>query len=176
MSLKIAIGGKGGVGKTTVSALLARCFAADSNNNVIAIDADPVSNLAAGLGIDERVARFDQDDIDRLLKDEGIVRHRGKIEAVINNARKALDLVQEQGSLAAYLWRYEPDPKQLAEPQSVSTSPESIALSKDLKKRGWKFVGPTTVYSFMQSAGIVNDHLEGCVVRPAAASAQRDRR
>ena len=91
----------------------------------------------------ERIARFTQRDVDRLLKDEGIVRHRGKIEAVINNARKARELVKQEGSLAAFIWRYEPDKRQLAEPQSVSTSTESVAMSKDLKKMGWKFLGTT---------------------------------
>lgn len=113
----------------------------------------------------DRVARFTQRDITRLLKDEGIVRHRGKIEAVINNARQARELVEREGSLAAFIWRYEPDIRQLAKPQTVSTSEESIALSKDLKKLGWKFVGPTTVYAFMQAMGLINDHVEGCVIR-----------
>ena len=113
----------------------------------------------------DRVARFTQRDVNRLLKDEGIVRHRGKIEAVINNARHAQELVKREGSLGAFIWQYEPDIKQLAEPQSVSTSEESIALAKQLKKQGWKFVGPTTVYAFMQAMGLVNDHVEGCVVR-----------
>ncbi len=113
----------------------------------------------------DRIARFTQRDVNRLLKDEGIVRHRGKIEAVINNARQAQELVKREGSLAAFIWRYEPDPKQLAKPQSVSTSSEAVVLSKDLKKLGWKFVGPTTVYAFMQAMGLINDHVEGCVTR-----------
>lgn len=112
----------------------------------------------------DKVARFTQRDITRLLKDEGIVRHRGKIEAVINNAQRAQELVKQEGSLAAFLWRYEPDSKQLAKPQTVSTSAESIALSKELKKRGWKFVGPTTAYAFMQAMGLINDHVEDCVM------------
>lgn len=112
-----------------------------------------------------RVARFTALDVTRLLKDAGIVRHRGKIEAVINNARQARDIVKREGSLAAFIWAYEPDAKQLAAPQSVSTSPESIAFSKDLKKMGWKFVGPTTVYAFMQAMGLINDHVAGCVTR-----------
>ncbi len=111
----------------------------------------------------DRVARFDQRDVERLLGDAGIVRHRGKIEAVINNAQRAQELVAQEGSLAAFIWRYEPDP--LPAPQIVSTTAESIALSKDLKKMGWKFVGPTTVYAFMQAMGLVNDHAEGCVIR-----------
>lgn len=113
----------------------------------------------------DKVARFTQRDVTRLLKDEGIVRHRGKIEAVINNAQRAQDLVKQEGSLAAFLWRYEPDEKELAAPQSASTSAASITLSKDLKKLGWKFVGPTTAYAFMQAMGLINDHVEGCVVR-----------
>lgn len=121
----------------------------------------------------ERIARFTQRDIDRLLKDEGIVRHRGKIEAVINNAQRARELVTEAGSLAAFLWRYEPDGEPLARPQTASTSAESVALSKELKKRGWKFVGPTTVYAFMQAMGLVNDHVEDCVVRAKVERARK---
>jgi DNA-3-methyladenine glycosylase I len=119
----------------------------------------------------DKIARFGARDVQRLLKDDGIVRHRGKIEAVINNARRARELVKEEGSLAAYLWRYEP--KGAGKPQSASTSTESIALSKDLKKRGWKFVGPTTVYAFMQAMGLVNDHAEGCVIRVKAEGARK---
>ena len=113
----------------------------------------------------DRIARFTARDVERLLKNEGIVRHRGKIEAVINNAQRVCELIDGEGSLAAYVWGFEPDPATLAAPQTVSTSPASIALSKDLKKRGWKFVGPTTVYAFMQAMGLVNDHVEGCVIR-----------
>jgi DNA-3-methyladenine glycosylase I len=121
---------------------------------------------AAFQGFDfDRIAAFAEVDIERLLKNEGIVRHRGKIAAVVNNAKRAQDLVKEQGSLAAYVWRFEPKANELAEPQTASTSAASIALSKDLKKRGWAFVGPTTVYAFMQAMGLVNDHVEGCVVR-----------
>lgn len=112
-----------------------------------------------------KVARFTQRDINRLLKNEGIVRHRGKIEATINNAKRAQELIKEEGSLAAYIWRYEPDAKKLAKPQTASTSAESIALAKDLKKRGWKFVGPTTAYAFMQAMGLINDHVNNCVIR-----------
>jgi DNA-3-methyladenine glycosylase I len=111
----------------------------------------------------DRIARFTRRDVDRLLKDPGIVRHRGKIEAVINNAQRAQELVKQEGSLAAFIWRYEPD--RSAKPQTASTSAESIALSKALKKQGWKFVGPTTVYAFMQAMGLINDHAEGCVIR-----------
>jgi len=120
-----------------------------------------------------KVARFTKRDINRLLKDEGIVRHRGKIEATINNAKRAQELVKDEGSLAAYIWQYKPEPRKLAKPQSVSTSPESIALSKDLKKRGWKFVGPTTVYAFMQAMGLINDHVKGCITRNKVESAQK---
>ena len=112
-----------------------------------------------------RIARFTERDVERLLLDAGIVRHRGKIEAVINNAKRAQELVKNEGSLAAFLWRYEPDPKQLAKPQTVTTPAAAIALSKDLKKLGWKFVGPTTMYAFMQAMGLVNDHIEDCIVR-----------
>ena len=121
----------------------------------------------------DRVARFGERDVERLLNDAGIVRHRGKIEAVINNARRAAELVAQEGSLAAFFWRYEPDPANLAPPQTVSTSAESIALSKELKRRGWKFVGPTTVYAFMQAMGLVNDHAEGCVSRSKVADARK---
>jgi DNA-3-methyladenine glycosylase I len=121
----------------------------------------------------DRIARFTQRDLYRLLKDEGIVRHRGKIEATINNARRTQELIQHEGSLAAFIWRYEPDEAQLAKPQTVSTSAVSIALSKDLKKRGWKFVGPTTVYAFMQEMGLINDHVEGCVIRAEVARARK---
>ena len=113
----------------------------------------------------ENVAHFSEKDVKRLLLDTGIIRHRGKIEAVINNAARVQELIVEEGSFAAYVWRYEPDPDSIGPPQSQSTSPESIALSKDLKKRGWRFVGPTTVYAFLQSMGLINDHLEGCVTR-----------
>lgn len=121
----------------------------------------------------DKIARFTQRDVNRLLKDEGIVRHRGKIEAVINNARQARELVKNEGSLAAFVWRYEPDKKNLAKPQSVSTSAESQALSKELKKRGWKFVGPTTVYAFMQAMGLINDHVTGCVIREKVENARK---
>ena len=120
-----------------------------------------------------RIARFTQRDVNRLLKDAGIVRHRGKIEAVINNAKRAQELVEREGSLAAYIWQYEPDKKRLAKPQTASTSVESIALSKDLKKQGWKFVGPTTVYAFMQAMGLINDHVENCVIRAKVERARK---
>jgi DNA-3-methyladenine glycosylase I len=121
----------------------------------------------------DKIARFTQRDINRLLKDEGIVRHRGKIEAVINNAKRAKELVKQEGSLAAFFWRYEPDAKQLAKLQTASTSAESIALSKDLKKMGWKFVGPTTAYAFIQAMGLINDHVSGCVIRSKVERARK---
>jgi len=120
-----------------------------------------------------KVARFTEHDVERLLQNAGIIRHRGKINAAINNAKRTLEVIQQEGSLAAYIWRCEPDPNRLAAPQSVTTCPEAIALSKDLKKRGWKFVGPTTVYAFMQAMGLVNDHAEGCTLRPKAALARK---
>ncbi len=134
---------------------------------------------AAFHGFDiDRVARFGAHDIERLLQDAGIVRHRGKIEAAIHNARGAQALIAQEGSLAAYVWRHEAPPP--AQPQTVSTSPASVAMSKDLKKRGWKFVGPTTVYAFMQAMGLVNDHAADCVLRTeverARAAFKRPRR
>jgi DNA-3-methyladenine glycosylase I len=121
----------------------------------------------------DRVARFSTRDVERLLGNAGIVRHRGKIEAVINNARRARELVKREGSLAAFLWRYEPDAAALAAPQTASTSAASIALSKELKKQGWAFVGPTTVYSFMQAMGLINDHVADCVLRAKVESARK---
>ena len=114
------------------------------------------------------VAAFGTGDIERLLNDAGIVRHRGKIASAVNNARRATEVVEEFGSLAAYIWGWQPTPS-AAPPTSkealpVST-PESQGLAKDLKRRGWSFVGPTTVYAFMQSMGLVNDHIEGCFAR-----------
>ena len=126
----------------------------------------------AGFDID-RVARFTEHDVERLLGDAGIIRHRGKIEAAINNAQRARELIEREGSIAAYVWRHEPEPASLGAPQTASTSPESIALSKDLKKRGWKFVGPTTVYAFMQAMGLINDHAEGCALRAEAEAARK---
>ena len=127
---------------------------------------------AAFHGFDiERIARFTARDVARLLKNEGIVRNRAKIEAVINNARCARELIDREGSLAAFLWRYEPEVP--ATPQTVTTCAESVALSKDLKKRGWAFVGPTTIYAFMQAMGLVNDHAEGCVIRAKVERARK---
>ena len=128
---------------------------------------------AAFQGFDfKEIACFGEGDVARMLADAGIVRHRGKIEATINNARRAVELVEDEGSLAAFIWGYEPGYADLAAPQSASTSAVSIALSKDLKKRGWKFVGPTTVYAFMQAMGLINDHAEGCVIRDAVVEAR----
>ena len=121
----------------------------------------------------DRVARFTARDVNRLLKDEGIVRHRGKIESTINNARRAIELRDEFGSLAEYFWKWQPDaksrPKRITREalMGMATTSESVALSKDLRKRGWTFVGPTTIYAFMQAMGLVNDHVEECDVRRA---------
>lgn len=123
-----------------------------------------------------RIARFGEKDIARLLADAGIVRHRGKIESTINNSLRAMELADECGSLAAYFWRFEPAttarPKRFdkATLTKLGKTEESVALSKDLKKRGWSFVGPTTCYAFMQAMGLVNDHLDGCCIREQAAS------
>ena len=126
----------------------------------------------------EQLARFDAADVRRLLGDAGIVRHAGKIASSINNAGRVLELRREFGSLAAYVWRLEPDaasrPKRitLETVRAMPSSPASTALSKDLKKRGWTFVGPTTMYAFMQAMGLVNDHLEGCASRAQALAAR----
>lgn len=119
-----------------------------------------------------RIASFGPADVDRLLGDAGIVRHRGKIEATINNAVRAVDLQAEAGSLAAYFWSFEPDPGEVDPPQSATTSPTSVALARDLKRRGWRFFGPTTAFAFMQAMGLINDHAPGCVVRDRVASAR----
>jgi DNA-3-methyladenine glycosylase I len=128
---------------------------------------------AAFHGFDfEKIARFGERDVQRLLGDAGIIRHRGKIEAVVNNARRAVELVEAECSLATYVWRFEPDSAALETPSNASTSPASVALSKDLKKRGWRFVGPTTAYAFMQAMGLVNDHALDCAIRPTVAAAR----
>lgn len=125
-----------------------------------------------------QVARFTARDVQRLLKNDGIVRHRGKIESTINNAKRALALIEEKGSLAAYFWSWEPAatdrPRKMtrAELIKMTASPQSIAMSKDLKKRGWSFVGPTTSYAFMQAMGLVNDHLHDCGVRAEVETAR----
>jgi DNA-3-methyladenine glycosylase I len=121
----------------------------------------------------EAVAEFTEADVERLLQDAGIVRHRGKIEAVINNAARASELKAEFGSLAAYFWLHEAGPEEVPEPLTASTSPTSVALSKDLKKRGWKFVGPTTVFAFMQAMGLINDHAHDCVIRARVDAARK---
>ena len=117
----------------------------------------------------EVVARFNSRSVERLMLDAGIVRNRAKIEATINNARRALDLIDEMGSLTAYAWSFAPRERRgpledVKELMQITTSPEALAMSKDLKRRGWAFVGPTTVYSFMEAMGLVNDHLTGCHV------------
>jgi DNA-3-methyladenine glycosylase I len=119
----------------------------------------------------ERVARFTARDVNRLLKDAGIVRHRGKIESTVNNARRCRELIDEFGSLSDYVWRFEPAPRSRPKKltwevlKTMATTPESTALSKDLRRRGWTFVGPTTMYAFMQAMGLVNDHLHRCHYR-----------
>ena len=130
---------------------------------------------AAFAGFDfSKVASFNEDDVERLVNDAGIVRHRGKIVSTINNAQRALELIDEAGSLAAFFWSFEPQPGDRPEKLDKETlfalakTPHSTALSKDLKKRGWSFVGPTTIYAFMQAMGLVNDHLEGCWCREEA--------
>ncbi|HSX51376.1 MAG TPA: DNA-3-methyladenine glycosylase I [Cellvibrio sp.] len=120
-----------------------------------------------------KVATFTERDIERLLQNEGIVRHRGKIEAVINNARCLQELIKREGSFAKFIWRYEPKMSEIEKPQSASTSAVSVALSKELKKQGWKFVGPTTVYAFMQAMGLINDHHEDCITRAKIQQARR---
>jgi DNA-3-methyladenine glycosylase I len=134
---------------------------------------------AAFAGFDiPTVARFSERDVGRLLADAGIVRHRGKIEAAINNARCAERLLETEPSLSMYFWRFEPAaatrPRKITRQalMTMTQSESSVALSKDLKKRGWKFVGPTTMYAFMQAMGLVNDHQEGCHVREAALAAR----
>ena len=118
----------------------------------------------------DRVARFTGRDVQRLLRDEGIIRHRGKIESTINNARRARELADEFGSLSKYFWQWQPPdaarPRRITRQmlQQMATTPASTALSKDLRKRGWTFVGPTTMYAFMQAVGLVNDHVEDCDV------------
>jgi DNA-3-methyladenine glycosylase I len=129
----------------------------------------------------ERVARFNKRKVESLLKDAGIVRHRGKIESTINNAKRAQELADEYGSLSEYFWTHEPPakdrPKKLtrAALMKITQSPASVALSKDLKRRGWSFVGPTTAYAFMQAMGLVNDHIEGCFVRDQALAERSQR-
>ncbi|HSM61368.1 MAG TPA: DNA-3-methyladenine glycosylase I [Longimicrobiales bacterium] len=126
----------------------------------------------------EKVARFGPRDVERLLGDAGIVRHRGKIEATVNNARRACEIADEIGSLAAYVWRFEPDPATrpalITEEvlRHTTTSAEAMALARDLKRRGWRFFGPTTAYAFFQAMGLVNDHEHGCATRAAVEAAR----
>ena len=123
-----------------------------------------------------RVARFSEREVQRLLADAAIVRHRGKIEAVVNNARRAIELVEAEGSIAAFVWRYEPPPRSgRLDPATLAANPttsESVALAKELKRRGWRFLGPTTVYAFMQAMGLAEDHLEGCEAKTRAQAAR----
>lgn len=135
---------------------------------------------AAFAGFDfEEVALFDDADIARCVADAGIIRHRGKIVSTINNARRAIDLKAEFGSLARYFWGFEPPASERPARMDYATlvanptSPTSVRLSKDLKKRGWTFVGPTTVYAFMQAMGLVNDHIEGCHCRDQVEQMRR---
>lgn len=128
---------------------------------------------AAFAGFDfDIMAGFTESDVERLLLNAGIIRHRGKIEAVINNAARTQEIIAEFGSLARFIWSYEPPEGEIDPPQSLTTSPASHALSKEMKKRGWKFVGPTTIFAFMQSMGLFNDHASGCAIRPAVAAAR----
>ena len=121
---------------------------------------------AAFEGFDfHKVAQFGEKNVAILLKNDGIVRNKRKILAVINNAKRAIEMVEKEGSLAAFIWRYEPDENTLPPPETQTTCAESIALAKALKKRGWQFVGPTTLYAFMQSMGLINDHAENCFMR-----------
>ena len=127
-----------------------------------------------------KVAAMTSEDVDRLLQDASIIRHRRKIESTINNAQRALELVKEYGSLAAYFWSYEPPAEErppvmdYATLRNLAYTPSSISLSKNLKKRVWSFLCPTTAYAFMQAMGLVNDHLEGCYCREVAEQARRD--
>lgn len=120
-----------------------------------------------------KVALYTSADIEKLLKNSGVVRHRGKIEAVINNAGKILELIEEYGSFAAYVWRHEPIEISNITAQTESQSAASQAMAKDLRKRGWKFVGPTTVYAFMQAMGLFNDHAEQCATRKSVENARK---
>jgi DNA-3-methyladenine glycosylase I len=130
-------------------------------------------------GFDARaVAGFGPDDVERLLGDASIVRHRGKIESTVNNAAQCLELAEEHGSLAAYVWSFEPDPSERPSPMTwaalreLAQTDASRSMAKDLKRRGWSYVGPTTVYAFMQAMGLVNDHVVGCDIRKRAENAR----
>ncbi|MEM9734849.1 MAG: DNA-3-methyladenine glycosylase I [Pseudomonadota bacterium] len=124
-----------------------------------------------------KVAAFDEDDVERLVQDAGIIRHRGKIKSTINNANRALEMIEQEGSVGRWFWSFEPKPHERPETvthESASTpnTPHSTEMSKQLKKRGWSFVGPTTCYAFMQAMGIVNDHIEGCAFRQQVEDAR----
>ena len=125
-----------------------------------------------------RISNFSSRDVNRLMKDSGIVRHRGKIESVINNAHRAIEMVESEGSLSRWFWSFEPSsserPKKLNHKtlMNMSQTDVSVRMSKELKHRGWSFVGPTTCYSFMQAMGLVNDHIEGCAFRERIESAR----
>ncbi len=125
----------------------------------------------------DAVARMNARSVARLLRDPGIVRHRGKIESTLNNARRAQELIRQSGSLAGFAWSFEPDParrpRRVTKQTIQAWTRESVAFSKALKTRGWTFVGPTTSYAFMQAMGLVNDHLEGCAIRPKVEAARR---
>lgn len=126
-----------------------------------------------------KIAKYSDDDVERLVKDAGIIRHRGKITSTINNAQRVQELIEEFGSFAKYIWQFEqlektrPKKCDYAALSKITMSDESKALSKDLKKRGWSFVGPTTCYAFMQSMGMVNDHVEGCHCREKIEKARQ---
>lgn len=128
----------------------------------------------------QKIAKYNEKKIETLVKDAGIIRHRGKITSTVNNAKKAQDLITEFGSLSSYFWQFEPASESRPNIndydiiKSITMTPESLAMSKDLKKRGWSFVGPTTCYAFMQSMGIVNDHLEGCYCHPSAKKKRKN--
>ncbi len=126
-----------------------------------------------------KIAKYTDKDVERLVKDAGIIRHRGKIVSTINNAARAIEMKREFGSLAAYFWQWEPQPHERPKTlpldilKALAKTEQSTALSKDLKKRGWSFVGPTTVYAFMQAMGMVNDHLDGCHSRKEIEKARK---
>jgi DNA-3-methyladenine glycosylase I len=138
---------------------------------------DAFRRAFAGFDFD-RVASFGEADVERMLGDASIVRHRGKIEAVINNAQRACELVSQEGSLAAFVWRFEPEPHprplDLEGLRALAQTEESRGLAKELKRRGWRFVGPTTMYAFMQAMGLVNDHIDGCDLRKAVEQARAE--
>ncbi|HEY6456732.1 MAG TPA: DNA-3-methyladenine glycosylase I [Steroidobacteraceae bacterium] len=121
----------------------------------------------------DQIARYAPRDVERLLQNEGIVRHRGKIEAVINNARRVRELIKHEGSFAAFVWRYATDPKRRSARRTASAAAESVALSQELRRLGWAFVGPTTVHAFRQATGLLNDHVAGCAIRSRAERARK---